>query len=108
MEIPEGDEASLESAVATLGPVSAAIDASRESFQFYSDGVYFDEKCGSKVEEMNHAVLIVGYGTEPDGKQYWLVKNSYGPEWGNGGYIKMAKNVNNHCGIATYASYPLV
>lgn len=57
---------------------------------------------------MNHGVLIVGYGTEPNGQEYWLVKNSYGADWGQGGYIKMARNFNNHCGIATSATYPLV
>lgn len=94
--------------MATLGPVSAAIDASHESFQFYSKGVYFEPKCGKKISELNHAILVVGYGVEPDGQKYWLVKNSYGPDWGINGYIKMAKNKDNHCGIATYASYPLV
>lgn len=57
---------------------------------------------------MNHGVLIIGYGVEDDGKEYWIVKNSYGPEWGQGGYIHMARNANNHCGIATSATYPLV
>ncbi|XP_018327527.1 cathepsin L-like isoform X2 [Agrilus planipennis] len=108
VDLDEGDERGLESAVATIGPVSAAIDASQESFQFYSDGVYYDPKCESAADKMNHAVLVVGYGTEPDGKQYWLIKNSYGTGWGIGGYMKIAKYANNHCGIATYASYPLV
>lgn len=108
VDIAEGDEAGLEAAVATQGPVSVAIDASRQSFQFYSEGIYYDAKCENNVEKLNHAVLVVGYGVEADGKEYWLVKNSYGPKWGIGGYIKMAKNQKNHCGIASYASYPLV
>ncbi|XP_018560793.1 cathepsin L1-like [Anoplophora glabripennis] len=108
VDIAQGDEKGLEIAVATLGPVTAAIDASRDTLQFYSDGVYYDPECGSKPEEMNHAVLIVGYGVEPNGQKYWLVKNSYGSEWGIGGYIKMIKDVGNHCGIATQASFPLV
>ncbi|XP_060523574.1 procathepsin L-like [Cylas formicarius] len=108
VDIAEGDEQGLEIAIATLGPVTAAIDASKDGFQFYSDGVYYDPDCGSRQEDMNHAVLIVGYGQEPNGQKYWLVKNSYGPQWGVGGYVKMAKDANNHCGIANQASYPLV
>ena len=54
----------------------------------------------------NHAVLIVGYGTEK-GQDYWLVKNSWGAYWGDEGYIKMARNVNI-CGIANEPLVPLV
>jgi cathepsin L len=108
VDIAEGDEKGLEAAVATLGPVAAAMDAGRPTFQFYSDGIYFDPECGNRADDVNHAVLVVGYGTEPSGQKYWLVKNSYGPQWGIGGYVKIAKDANNHCGIATQASYPLV
>ncbi|KAK9884585.1 hypothetical protein WA026_007426 [Henosepilachna vigintioctopunctata] len=108
VELPAGDEKALETAVATVGPVSVAIDASQRAFQFYREGVYFDPTCKNKQEDMNHGVLIVGFGVEPDGKKYWIVKNSYGPQWGNGGYVKMAKDAGNHCGIANSATYPLV
>ncbi|CAG9822441.1 unnamed protein product [Phaedon cochleariae] len=108
VDLGVGDERGIEMAVATLGPVTAAIDAGRDTFQFYGGGVYNDPDCGNRPEQMNHAVLIVGYGQEPDGQKFWMVKNSYGPEWGLGGYIKIAKDNGNQCGIAIQASYPLV
>lgn len=114
MDIKSGDEQALKEAVATAGPVSIAIDVTEDKFMLYKDGVFVDETCKNTEDNLNHGVLIVGYGvdTTPNagGKtlDYWIVKNSWGTSWGEGGYIRMARNLNNMCGVSTAASYPLV
>ena len=103
--VPANHEDALLKAAANQ-PVSVAIDAGGSDFQFYSEGVYNGD-CG---KELNHGVAIVGYGKTSDGTKYWIVRNSWGEEWGEQGYIKMQRNVSNkegQCGIAMEASYPV-
>ena len=76
VDIPSGDENALKVAVATVGPVSVAIDATKPSFMSYSSGIYYEPTCGNGLESLDHAVLVVGYGSE-EGRDYWIVKNRY-------------------------------
>jgi cathepsin L len=94
-------EESLKNAVATIGPISVGIVAT-SSMQMYDGGVFYEDNCG---DDINHGVLVVGYGSE-DGDDYWLVKNSWGTGWGEKGYIRMARNRNNMCKIASDATAP--
>lgn len=105
-EIPVGNEHALQVAVAKVGPVSVGINAGLSSFQYYQKGVYYDPSCNK--DDINHAVLAVGYGVTVKGKKFWIVKNSWGEDWGNKGYILMARNRDNLCGISNLASYPVM
>ena len=101
---PANNENALLNAVASQ-PVSVAIDAGGSDFQFYSSGV-FTGACGTSLD---HGVTAVGYGVTNDGSKYWLVKNSWGTQWVEEGYIRMQRNVaakEGLCGIAMQASYP--
>ena len=105
VRIPYANESALMEAVAIVGPVSVSIDASQDSFMHYDSGVYSEPLCKRTI--LDHVVLVVGYGAH-NGRDYWLVKNSWGEEWGMDGYIMMARNKDNNCGIATRAVYPTV
>ncbi|OVA20482.1 Peptidase C1A [Macleaya cordata] len=86
-------------------PVSVAIEAGGLYFQFYWKGV-FSGTCGTNLD---HGVTIVGYGETSEGIKYWIVKNSWGPDWGENGYIRMQRSevTEGLCGINTMASYPV-
>ncbi|RXG60034.1 Digestive cysteine proteinase 3 [Armadillidium vulgare] len=91
--------------VTKVGPVAAVISANYLSFIYYRSGIYYNAYCNDGFP--THAVLVVGYGQE-DGHEYWLVKNSWGTDWGEEGYIRMSRNKDNNCLISSFFSYPVV
>jgi hypothetical protein len=94
------DEQALMQAV-MKGPVAAAIEADQSAFQLYKSGV-LTGSCGIKYD---HGVLVVGYGSN-----YWKVKNSWGPSWGESGYVRLERGLggSGQCGILLEASYPVL
>jgi hypothetical protein len=100
------DEAQLVEAVAQKGVLTIAIDAGGIGFQLYSGGVYSSTTCSST--RLNHAVTLVGYGRYLDGQNYWEVKNSWGTGWGDAGYILIARDQGNMCGVATDTQYAIL
>ncbi|XP_042378767.1 cysteine proteinase 2-like [Zingiber officinale] len=105
INITLGAENELKYAVGVVRPVSVAFQVVRD-FRLYKGGVYSSQTCGKTPMDVNHAVLAVGYGVE-NGIPYWLIKNSWGEDWGVDGYFKMELG-KNMCGVATCASYPIL
>lgn len=105
-DVAANSEVALETAIVQQ-PVSVAVEADQSVFQFYSGGV-MDSTCGTQLD---HGVLAVGYGTDT-GKEYYKVKNSWGADWGEKGYIRLGRgakfNPSGQCGIQMVASYPVV
>ncbi|KFK39253.1 hypothetical protein AALP_AA3G220200 [Arabis alpina] len=102
-DVPENDEKSLKKALANQ-PISVAIEAGGQAFQLYTSGV-FTGTCGTSLD---HGVVAVGYGST-GGQDYWIIRNSWGSNWGESGYIKLERNIKDSsgkCGVAMMASYP--
>ncbi|XP_038712417.1 zingipain-1-like [Tripterygium wilfordii] len=105
-DLPPNDEAALLAAVSQQ-PVSIVVDSSGLDFQFYETGVF----TGDCNTTMSHAVTAVGYGTSEDGTKYWLLKNSWGSNWGENGYMRIQRDSGvpqGLCGIAQKSSYPII
>jgi len=86
-------------------PVSVAIEADTNVFQSYKSGIIDSHDCGT---DLDHGVLVVGYGTE-GGKDYWLLKNSWGTTWGDKGFFKIIRKSTNDagiCGLQHQPTYP--
>ena len=116
--LPQGSDAHLMKAVAEVGVISVGVDANFE-WQVYESGVYIPDPqnggCSSSPEQIDHGVAVVGYGSDTivqDGKNktlnFWIVRNSWAESWGENGYMRLSRDVDNACGISNYATYPLL
>lgn len=105
-DVPTNSETALMAAIAQQ-PISVAVEADQDSFQLYAGGV-MTKPCGTNLD---HGVLAVGYGTL-GGEDYYLVKNSWGADWGVKGYIMLGRgskfSASGQCGIQMDPSYPVV
>jgi len=85
-----------------IGPVSVAVQSNSRGFMFYKSGI-ISSQCGRSLD---HAITAVGYGKdEKTGLSYYIVRNSWGSNWGEDGYVRIQKG-KNMCGIASMASLP--
>lgn len=96
-QVFQGDEDQLKQLVASYGPIAVHLHASPD-LASYKSGVLFTEDCLAN-QSINYAALLVGYGTDSEQGDYWILKNSWGQDWGLKGYFWLARNRNNHCGI---------
>ncbi|KAH3723412.1 papain family cysteine protease [Pelomyxa schiedti] len=98
------DETVMQQTLMTQGPLSIALNANY--FSLYTGGIFKYSGCTGTY--LNHAVLIVGWGTDTtDNTPYWIIKNSWGPSWGESGYIRMLRG-SGLCGLNQAVSYPVI
>jgi len=115
--LPSYHEKNMAKVMGALGPIAVGLSVTDPSFMHYESGIYNSSVC---TEELNHALLLVGYGEEPlnDGtngtQKYWIARNSWGEGWGEGGYVRLARSGtdigrtgSSVCGIGIDPSIPL-
>ncbi|CAL6085050.1 Cathepsin_L [Hexamita inflata] len=100
--VPANDVDQLKMALKD-GPVAVAVTVS-DGFVFYSGGILDDASCSSEYDKLGHAVVLVGWGTDAEVGEYWIIRNSWSNVWGMDGYINI-KIAGNICGVMTDASY---
>jgi len=87
-----------------LSPVAVGVSGTARSFLLYTGGVYDDKSCGGTLD---HALFVVGFGTTAAGVDYWICKNSWGPFWGERGYVRIRRNTGLSEGVCGIAKAPV-
>ena len=106
LQVPPDDEVELKWYV-SRGPVAIGVCGTDLDFMYYGGGIFDSPRCCSA---QNHAMLIVGYGVDADSDTpYWVVQNSWGSFWGEGGYIRIKRSTVRGggagvCGLATFST----
>lgn len=95
VNLPSNENSMVLNHLATTGPLAITIDASQWSG--YEEGVF--DGCNQTNPDLDHGVQLVGYGTDPSQGDYWLVRNSWSPQWGENGYIRIRRTTTPRCGL---------
>jgi C1A family cysteine protease len=107
VSLPKGNEKLIAKMLYTIGPLSIGVNANLD-WQMYSKGIYdpSEKQCDSSIYSQDHGVILVGYGSEK-GLDYWIIRNSWGKDWGENGYIRLARG-SNACGVSNSVIYPIL
>jgi len=104
--INPGDEDEAVRVLAENSPIATAVDASTSSFQLYTGGVYSGNDCDPK--QISHGMLLMGYGFDSDSNmKFFTLKNTWGADWGEKGYMRIIRDGSNKCGVVEDCNYPI-
>ncbi|KAM7537011.1 hypothetical protein Aperf_G00000072682 [Anoplocephala perfoliata] len=99
------DEESLACVVQRVGPIVIGVDFSGAGIQHYASGIYDETDCSPDF--INHALVLVGFGTDINGNRYWIAQNSFSQNWGENGFLRLKFGVDL-CGLSALGAIPVV